>query len=300
MILTQKEKHTWPKLVLSEKVKLLLLRFLHCIVAFPVDPPDVIKTTCTALTNGEKVLTPAITAEEYLLVAGKVFTKDVTLVPIKLCALKLLVSGLFNDSAIFSIIVLASAQNIDAWVLNFQILCRVFHVCAYIMQYFSVTSAAEAALKKIDIQLCVDNQVVVDELMAAYLGTTTVTKPVMGKGTAVCPANFLMKQKILQYLTRSTIAPVTYMNNMKICLDGLTHAAYTKLLVAALNFLHKVIEKMPAAAQKNLSPLLFDRVQKIREEVKVIALQLTSLFMWSPKKVEMRFVEKQLDFLMSH
>ncbi|KAK6009072.1 HEAT repeat protein, partial [Ostertagia ostertagi] len=245
MILTQKEKHTWPKLVLSEEVKLLLLRFLHCIVAFPVDPPDVIKSTCTALTNGEKVFTPAITADEYLMVAGKVFTKDVTLVPIKLCALKLLVSGLFDELAIFSILVLASAQNID-----------------------SVTSAAEAALKKIDIQLCVDNQVVVDELMAAYLGTTTVTKPVMGKGTVISPANFLMKQKILQYLTRSSIAPVTYMNNMKICLDGLTQASYTKLLVAALNFLYKVIEKMPAAAQKNLSALLFDRVQKIREEVK--------------------------------
>ncbi|KAK5969483.1 hypothetical protein GCK32_003532, partial [Trichostrongylus colubriformis] len=245
MILTQKEKHTWPKFTLSDDVKLLLLRFFYCVIAFPVDPPDVIKSTCTALTNGEKVFTPAITADEYLMIAGKVFTKDVTLVPIKLCALKLLVCGWFDDSAIFSILVLASAQNVDA-----------------------VTDAAEAALKKIDIQACVDNRVVVDELMAAYLGTTTGTKPVMGKSTTVSPANFLMKQKILQYLTRSAIAPVTYMNNMKICLDGLTQTSYTKLLVATLTFLQKVIEKMPAAAQKNFSGVLFDRVQKIREEVK--------------------------------
>ncbi|KAK6060272.1 protein, SNF2 family [Cooperia oncophora] len=245
MILTQKEKHLWPKLVLSENVKLLLLRFLFCIIAFPIDPPDVIKSTCTALTNGEKIATPAITADEYLMIAGKVFTKDVTLVPIKLCALKLLTSGLFDDAAIFSILALASAQNVDA-----------------------VTDAAEAALKKIDIQACVDNRAVVDELMAIYLGMTMVTKTVMGKSTTPSPANSLMKQKILQYLTRSTIAPVTYMNNMKICLDGLTLTSYTKLLVAALNFLHKVIEKMPAAAQKNFSALLFDRIQKVREETK--------------------------------
>nr|CDJ87643.1 HEAT domain containing protein [Haemonchus contortus] len=245
MVLTQKEKHTWPKFTLSEDVKLMLLRFLHCIIAFPVDPPDVIKSTCAALKSEEKVLTPAITADEYIMVAEKIFTKDVALVPIKLCALKLLVSELFDNSAIFSILVLASAQNVDA-----------------------VTEAAEAALKKIDIQACVDNRAVVDELMAIYLGTTTVTKPVMGKSTAVCPANFLMKQKILQHLTRSSIAPVSYMNNMKICLDGLTQTSYIKLLTAALGFLLKVIEKMPAAAQKNFSPLLFDRVQKVREEVK--------------------------------
>lgn len=55
------------------------------------------------------------------------------------------------------------------------------------------------------------------------------------------------------------------------CLDGLTQTSITKLLIAALNFLLKVIEKMPAAAQKNLSLLLFQRLQKILGEVKVIS-----------------------------
>ncbi|VDO23729.1 unnamed protein product [Haemonchus placei] len=139
MVLIQKEKHTWPKFTLSEDVKLLLLRFLH------------------SLRSEEKVLTPAITADEYIMVAEKIFTKDVALVPVREY------SG--------------------------------YYVCLS--------------------QECVDNRAVVDELMAIYLGTTTVTKPVMGKSTAVSPANFLMKQKILQHLMRSSIAPVSYMNNMK-------------------------------------------------------------------------------------
>ncbi|VDM56681.1 unnamed protein product, partial [Angiostrongylus costaricensis] len=53
-----------------------------------------------------------------------------------------------------------------------------------------------------------------------------------------------------------------------ICLDGLNQASFPKLLTAALNFLLNVIEKMPTAAQKNFSTLLFERVQKVREEVK--------------------------------
>lgn len=57
---------------------------------------------------------------------------------------------------------------------------------------------------------------VVDELMTAYLGTTMPSKPVIGKSSAVSPANSMMKQKILQFLTRSAIAPVSYMNNMKV------------------------------------------------------------------------------------
>ncbi|VDP46380.1 unnamed protein product [Heligmosomoides polygyrus] len=206
---------------------------------------DEIKSTCEAIRSGTKVSTPAMTVDEYLMVAEKVFPKDVSIVPIKLCVVKLLTSGLFEDSAIFSIIVLGSAEGIEA-----------------------VSGAAEAILKKIDIQLCVDNRVVVDELMAAYLGTTMPSKPVIGKSSAVSPANSMMKQKILQFLTRSAIAPVSYMNNMKVCLDGLTQTSITKLLIAALNFLLKVIEKMPAAAQKNLSLLLFQRLQKILGEVK--------------------------------
>lgn len=65
-------------------------------------------------------------------------------------------------------------------------------------------------------QSSVDNRVIVDELMASYLGIITPTKPVIGKATVVSPVGASMKQKILQYLTRSTVAPVAYMNNMKV------------------------------------------------------------------------------------
>ncbi|VDL63938.1 unnamed protein product, partial [Nippostrongylus brasiliensis] len=106
--------------------------------------------------------------------------------------------------------------------------------------------------------------------MCDYLGTMSPTKPFIGKSSSASPANSLMKQKILQYLTRSAIAPVAYMDNMKVCLDGLAQTSFSKLLIAALNFLLKVIEKMPAAAQKNFSPILFDRVQKLLGEVKVV------------------------------
>ncbi|WKX98489.1 hypothetical protein Q1695_013850 [Nippostrongylus brasiliensis] len=245
LVLTQRDKHTWPKLPITPEVRLLLLRFFHCIVAFPVDQPDVIKTTCDSITNGEKNLTPAMTAEEYLMIANKVMLKNVSIVKIKLCALSLLVSEWYDDAAIFSILVLGSAQGIDA-----------------------VTDVAEAALRKIDITACVDNRVVVSELMCDYLGTMSPTKPFIGKSSSASPANSLMKQKILQYLTRSAIAPVAYMDNMKVCLDGLAQTSFSKLLIAALNFLLKVIEKMPAAAQKNFSPILFDRVQKLLGEVK--------------------------------
>ncbi|KAJ1374141.1 hypothetical protein KIN20_038465 [Parelaphostrongylus tenuis] len=192
MIIAQKEKHTWPTLSFPTDVKLLLLRFFHCIIVFGTDPPDVVKATCAALKSGENIPTAVLTSEEYIMIAEKVFSRLDSFLQVKLRIIKLLVSGIFDDSAVFSILVLASAQNID-----------------------ELTNAAEAALKKIDTQACVDNRVVVDELMTAYLGGTTHTKPVIGKSSTVSPANILMKRKILSYLVRSPVASVAYMNNLK-------------------------------------------------------------------------------------
>lgn len=245
MIIAQKKNHTWPALSFSANVELLLLRFFHCIVVFGIDPPDIVVGNCAALKRGEKLSTPVLTSEEYIVIAEKVFSRVESIVQVKVNTVKLLVSGLFDDAAIFSILVLASAQNFN-----------------------EVTSAAESALKKIDIQACVDNRVVIDELMAAYLGHTAPTKPIIGKTSLVSPANGLMKQKILMYLMRSPVASVAYMNNVKVCLDGLNQTYFPKLLTAALSFLLNVIERMPPTARKNFSASLFDRLWKVREKVK--------------------------------
>ncbi|KIH42547.1 hypothetical protein ANCDUO_27468, partial [Ancylostoma duodenale] len=207
-----------------------------------------VEQTCAYIKSSKKVFTHGMSPDEFLMVAEKIVSKTCSFVQVKLAVIKLLVSGLFEDQAVFSILVLGTAQSIEV-----------------------VSDAAETAMKKMDIQTSVDNRVIVDELMSSYLGIVTPTKPVIGKATVVSPVSTAMKQKILQYLTRSTVAPIAYMNNMKVCLEGLAHTSRTesKLLIAALNFLVKVIEKMPAAAQKNFGPLLFDRVQKVQEsEVK--------------------------------
>ncbi|EYC26181.1 hypothetical protein Y032_0010g1004 [Ancylostoma ceylanicum] len=248
IVLSQKERSTWPTFSLPSEVKALLLRFFYCIIAFDVNSPEDVEQTCAYVKSSKKVFTHGQSPDEFLMVAEKIVSKTCSFVQVKLAVIKLLVSGLFEDQAVFSILVLGTAQSIEV-----------------------VSDAAETALKKVDIQSSVDNRVIVDELMASYLGIVTPTKPMIGKATVVSPVSTAMKQKILQYLTRSAVAPVAYMNNMKVCLEGLTHTSRTdsKLLIAALNFLVKVIEKMPAAAQKNFGPLLFDRVQKIQEgEVK--------------------------------
>ncbi|VDM66954.1 unnamed protein product [Strongylus vulgaris] len=253
LALSQKDQHTWPAFSLPAELKTLLLRFFYCIMAFDVNSIEDVEQTCAYIKNSKKAFTYGMSTEEFVMIAEKVMSKKYSFVQIKLAVIKLLTSGLFEDQAIFSIIVLGTGQSIEA-----------------------VSDAAESAMKKMDINVSVDNRVVVDELMASYLGITTPTKPVIGNVQTVSPVCAAMKQKILQYLTRSNIAPVAYMNNMKVCLDGLTHVSRTesKLLVAALNFLIKVIENMPAAAQKNFGPLLFDRVQKIQEAENGVALSL--------------------------
>ncbi|KAL6727945.1 hypothetical protein Aduo_009775 [Ancylostoma duodenale] len=248
IFLSQKEKFNWPTFSLTSEVKTLLLRFFYCIIAFDMNSPEDVEQTCAYIKSSKKVFTHGMSPDEFLMVAEKIVSKTCSFVQVKLAVIKLLVSGLFEDQAVFSILVLGTAQSIEV-----------------------VSDAAETAMKKMDIQTSVDNRVIVDELMSSYLGIVTPTKPVIGKATVVSPVSTAMKQKILQYLTRSTVAPIAYMNNMKVCLEGLAHTSRTesKLLIAALNFLVKVIEKMPAAAQKNFGPLLFDRVQKVQEsEVK--------------------------------
>ncbi|KHJ95594.1 protein, SNF2 family [Oesophagostomum dentatum] len=246
LVLSQKEKHTWPVFSLTNELKTLLLRFFYCIMAFDVNSAEEIEQICAYIKDSKKVFTYGMSSEEFVMIVEKIVDKKFSLVQVKLAIIKLLFSGLFEDEAVFSILVLATAQSIEA-----------------------VSGAAETAMKKVDINSLVDKRVIVDELMASYLGITTPTRPVIGKITTVSPVCSAMKQKILQYLARSNVAPVAYMNNMKVCLDGLTHTSRTesKLLIATLNFLVKVIEQMPTAAQKNFGPLLFERVQKLQETV---------------------------------
>ncbi|ETN80439.1 hypothetical protein NECAME_09169 [Necator americanus] len=223
----------------------LIIEALTSRISDPVQSVEEdVKQTCAYIKSSKKVFTYGMSPDEFLFVAEKVVDKNTSFVQVKLAVIKLLISGLFEDQAIFPILVLGTAQSIE-----------------------TVSDAAETAMKKMDIQTSVDNRVIVDELMSYYLGLAIPTKPAIGKVTTVSPVCMLMKQRILHYLTRSAVAPVAYMNNMKICLEGLAHVSRTesKLLIAALNFLVKVIEKMPAAAQKNFGPLLFDRVQKIQE-----------------------------------
>ncbi|KJH44556.1 hypothetical protein DICVIV_09421 [Dictyocaulus viviparus] len=230
MIIGQKERHTWPSFSLSADMQLVFIRFFHCIIAFHADQPNVVKNTCEALKRGENLLIPALTPEEYIMVAEKILVKVDSIVQLKLCILKVLVSGMFQHASVFSILVIASADDIDD-------------------------------------QQCVEDRIIVDELMAIYLGHTTSTIRMIGKNSSVSPANYSMKQKILLYLTRSLVAPVAYMNNIKICLDGLGSTS-KKLLIACLHFLVTVIEKMPVTAQKNFSSLLFERVKHVRDSAK--------------------------------
>uniref|UniRef100_A0A0K0DQ47 Adaptin_N domain-containing protein n=1 Tax=Angiostrongylus cantonensis TaxID=6313 RepID=A0A0K0DQ47_ANGCA len=195
MIIAQRENHTWPALSFSTDVQLLVLRFFQCIIVFSVDAPDVVNATCAALKRGDKVLTPVLTSEEYIMIAEKVYSRVDSIVQVKLRIIKLLVSGLFDYHTVFSILVLALAQNID-----------------------EVTSAAETALKKVDTRACLDSRIVIDELMAAYLGCTTPSKSVIGRSCSLSPANIIMKRKILMYLVRSPVAAVAYMNNLKVYL----------------------------------------------------------------------------------
>uniref|UniRef100_A0A1I7XTF6 MMS19 nucleotide excision repair protein n=1 Tax=Heterorhabditis bacteriophora TaxID=37862 RepID=A0A1I7XTF6_HETBA len=160
----------------------------------------------------------------------------------KIAIIRLLSAGLVHERAAFPLLVLGSALNINV-----------------------VDDVAEGALKRVDIQACVDDPDVVNALMATYLGSASQNVK-LPPNQIVSPGSLLMKQKILPFLTRSSVAPTTYMNNIKICLDGLSQALIPKLHLAALMFIISVLEKMPSTALKSLGPSLFTRIKKTRGE----------------------------------
>lgn len=130
---------------------------------------------------------------------------------------------------------------------------------------FSVSDASSLALKKVDIQNCVDDPKVVETLMSLYLGSAASQEKNIPVQQKIPHCSALIKAKVLPYLTRSTVAPTTFMNNVKICLDVEKDIQYSKKTLALLQFIMAVTEKMPPAALNAFANAFFSKMLKIIE-----------------------------------
>ncbi|CAD6185669.1 unnamed protein product [Caenorhabditis auriculariae] len=236
------DREKWPLFELSSAGVHAFTRIFRCILAFQATNVIEIQEKVKALASTEQqtaVHCAGLSPQEYLLVASKFVGETLALTELKVAIISLLSHGFIGEKMAFPLLVLASAANVNA-----------------------VDDAAESALKKVDIQLLVDDVTIVKDLMFMYLGSAADSKKPDNFMRMAQPGSIAMKQRILPFLTRSKIAATTYMNNVKICLDGMS-SEVTRTQISALTFLHAVIEKMPPTALKTLGPSLFARLRKL-------------------------------------
>lgn len=101
---------------------------------------------------------PGLSPEDFLFIKNRLLYNHPTLTGLKEAVVRLLDNDFLPEATAFPVLVVASAASLN-----------------------TVADAASLALKKVDIQNCVDDKKVVDTLMGVYLGSTEKNVPAQQK-----------------------------------------------------------------------------------------------------------------------
>uniref|UniRef100_A0A8R1ID92 Proteasome component Ecm29 N-terminal domain-containing protein n=2 Tax=Caenorhabditis japonica TaxID=281687 RepID=A0A8R1ID92_CAEJA len=262
-ILSGKEKKDWPALDFSPVGIEVLARVFEALLVFHVRNQYVylmaVKTNAYSIpyiinyTSSEEMKSitenflrsanqaPSkifgLSIAEFLQITKKVFPEELNLTEVKRMILKLLEKEIFEDAVAFPLVVLATAANLN-----------------------EVVDLAESLLKRLPTEMLINDPKVIAKLMKGYLGSDADAKKPADPLKVISRNNDLAKASIFPYLTKSRIAATTYMNNIKICVDG-CESPIARVQTGALQFLISVLEKMPATATKTLAPMLFQKLK---------------------------------------
>uniref|UniRef100_A0A8R1HP39 Proteasome-associated protein ECM29 homolog n=1 Tax=Caenorhabditis japonica TaxID=281687 RepID=A0A8R1HP39_CAEJA len=239
-ILSRKEKKDWPALDLSPVGIEVLARVFEALLVFHVRNHEEMKSiTDNFLRSANQAPSKifGLSIAEFLQISKKVFPEELNLTEVKRMILKLLEKEIFDDAVAFPLVVLATAANLN-----------------------EVVDLAESLLKRLPTETLVNDPKVIAKLMKGYLGSDADAKKPTDPLKVISRNNDLAKASIFPYLTKSRIAATTYMNNIKICVDG-CESLLARVQTGALQFLISVLEKMPATATKTLAPMLFQKLK---------------------------------------
>ncbi|KAF1762207.1 hypothetical protein GCK72_010469 [Caenorhabditis remanei] len=231
------ERKDWPKIEISSTDAEILARCFQAVLTFSVKNFEVLGRRLEQIAGlAEKPKIPGLCVDEFIHIGKKLFHENLNLAETKMMILKLLGKELLEDKVAFPLIVVATASRLN-----------------------EVDDLAQGLLKKIPTENLVNERSVVDKLMYAYLGSEALTTKPGKAELLVAHGDEFSQAAVLTYLSKSKIAPIAYMNNVKVCLHG-CESPSSRVQVSTMHFFQLVVEQMPDKALKLFAAVLFKKL----------------------------------------
>ncbi|GMT20640.1 hypothetical protein PFISCL1PPCAC_11937, partial [Pristionchus fissidentatus] len=249
--LSSMEKAGWPTELIpllesDASIRASLVRWMEALLLFQAQTKERLGQVCTLLMQGqefqgEAAVTAGLTQQEYCSIAAQIAVKQgAHFNQIKRSLVKLLDRNLLPEKAAFPILVVAAASQLT-----------------------EVSEPAENALKKVDMEGCLQSREVMDSLFGLYAGheLKNVLPAPSSKLDTRSPQSHLTKARIMQCIKRSDLAPTMFMANLAIARNAISYSASPKLHVPGVQFMLKIVANLPPAGVKALVPALFKEMR---------------------------------------
>ncbi|EGT34870.1 hypothetical protein CAEBREN_22673 [Caenorhabditis brenneri] len=232
------DRKDWPDIDMSSTDVDILARCFQAVLAFAAGNWEQMNQEIDAIPQlAQKPKKPGLALNEYIQIGKKVFPEQLNLTETKVMILKLLGKELLDNKVSFPLMVVASAVRLN-----------------------EVEDLAESLLKKIPTENLVNDKSVVDKLFLAYLGSDSTTPKPTNPALVIEKSDQFVQAAVMPWLTKSTVAQATFMNNIKICIDGLESRS-ARVQTSVMSFFIRVIENMRELPLQKFAPGLFNRLR---------------------------------------